>query len=374
MQDTQERDRLPRARMMAERNDRTHASKRLRESSRKDRRAELKEWIAKLQEPSEDHRKTTELREKLHRALVHWAKEDLQAASDFIEGSILAKKGNFWMTGVLRALGESNPQQAFAHGLKLNAEREKYTVNPEALLEMATLYLGAKEVVVAMSQTSLTGSPSEVKCLYPGDTDFQKIGDAIVAKHLAVAAEGKTWQPSVMPMNFVTTWAAKDAAAAYDYCVKMNPLHQDGVGKEWISYALGTSGSGGENAAQALNALLQDETLKFDRDELACEFVTCGAEFSVILLDALSDVPDEARDLMGQAAMDRVTRNEMGPQTGEIAACLKVMVGDEARFSAVKFLANEYIPKYAEEAVQHLRGMGYRGEAFELKMTTYLKK
>lgn len=70
----------------------------------------------------------------------------------------------------------------------------------------------------------------------------------------------------------------------------------------------------------------------------------------------------DRKDLMGQAAMDGVIGNEMGPQTGEIAACLKVRVGDEARFSAVKFLASKHSPKYSEETVHHLRGKGYQGE------------
>ena len=305
-----------------------------------------------------DYRNAEDLRMKLHRALVSWAKEDLQAASDFIEGSELGRKGNFWMTGMLASLAETDALLAFSHGLKLNTADNRYAVQPSGLLKIATLHLGPEEVIAAMDQKRLVGSVYEENCLFPDDKNLQKIADAILAKYRAAVANGEKWQPTVAPKNFVSTWAAKDAPAAFAYCVAMNELQDEEPGKEFIGYALGITNGPREEAQNAINTLLMDKKLNFDRNHLAWTFVTSGAEVATIFLDSLIGIPAEARDRMGSAAMERVVHFEMGPQEGEMAACLKVMASDEARFEAARS-AGKRLPQFGAEAVKHLRDMGY---------------
>jgi hypothetical protein len=319
---------------------------------------EYRALAEELMEPPTESESPNEKRMQLHRVLVQWAKEDLQAATDFITGSRLGKMGNFWMTGVLASLAESNAPLAFSHGLLLNMARDRYIVNPSGLLKIATLHLGAEEVIAAMDQKRLVGGAIEETCLFPNDANFQEIGDAIRAKYSTAVANGEKWQPAVIPKNFVSAWAAYDGPAAYAYCVAMNGLQDEDRGREFIGYALGMADGSHATAGLAINALLTNDTLEFNREALAWTFVTGGAELSKLFLESVAGLAAEERDRMGSAAMERVVRFERGPQEGEMAACLKVMATDKARFEAARS-ASSRLPIFGVEAAVHLREMGY---------------
>jgi hypothetical protein len=148
--------------------------------------------------------------------LKSWAHDDVEGVLSYIGKCSNEGMRKFMMGQLLEILAENDPDRAIKLYAEQSAEDPSFQSNVVFRLAQTRMGENAGQLLDLLSKLPMNSSSAGTGVNFSKDYDFQSAADGIAA--MIKANPNKT--PTVLPMNLMESWAARDPDAAHAWWAK----------------------------------------------------------------------------------------------------------------------------------------------------------
>jgi len=262
--------------------------------------------------------------------LKTWANEDFEGVWAWCQQLESDASRKFVASQIIEGLVNKDPDRAFALHLEMAAEDPEFTSHAPLNILQQAVSKDAASFLDLLGKLPCRNGSSGRPMDFAADFDFQQAADGITA--LTKSHSGKS--PPAFPTNFLSSWAARDADAAYAWYANNNGTPFENFGN--LLEGIEKQGVPGASAARAADKLSQPGTA---RDAMLRSLAQSTSDRKASTINSIAQaMPDTtSRDrFLG----DMLTTSPYSDPMAEVGFTLNQMSTPAARLEALQQLRN----------------------------------